>query len=139
MPLISPARVIIELLRSGQSVQFRARGSSMWPSIPSGSRVEVTPCAAAELEIGELAAFERRGEIVVHRVHGKSPEGVFFAGDSRETSDGCIAETDVLGRARVLARRRLRLRIPSFWHLSALWRALLRPRASWLAKRPPSR
>jgi hypothetical protein len=134
MPLISPATVIVELLRSGRSVQFRARGSSMWPSIPSGSRVEVTPCAAAELEIGELAAFERRGEVVVHRVQGKSPEGVFFAGDSRETSDGCVSQTDVLGRARVVTRRRLRPRIPSVWHIRALWRALLRPRASRLAE-----
>jgi hypothetical protein len=128
MPPISPARVIIELIRSGQSVEFRARGGSMWPAIPSGSRVEVTPCSPDELEVGELGAFERGGEVVVHRVQGSSPEGVFFAGDSRDAGDGCVAPARVLGRARVIARRRLRLRLPGLWHLRSLWRALLRLR-----------
>jgi hypothetical protein len=126
MPLISPARVIIELLRSGQPVQFQARGSSMWPAIPSGSRVEVVPCAPAELEVGELAAFERAGEVVVHRVQGRSPAGIQFAGDSRAAADGCINTADVLGRARVIERRPLRVRVPSLWHLRWLWRAVPR-------------
>jgi len=126
MPPISPARVIIELLRSGQPVQFQARGSSMWPAIPSGSRVEVIPCAPAELTVGELAAFERAGEVVVHRVQGNSRAGIHFAGDSKAAADGCIATEDVLGRARVIERRPLRLRIPSLWHLRWLWRAVPR-------------
>lgn len=126
MPTISAARVIIELLRSGQAVEFRARGRSMWPAIPSGSRVEITPCAPAELEVGELAAFERSGQVVVHRVQRKSGAGIHFAGDSRAAADGCIAAADVLGRARVIARRPLRLRMPNLWHLRWLWRAALR-------------
>lgn len=97
----------------------------MWPAIPSGSQVEVIPCAPSELEVGELAAFERGGKVVVHRVQGLSPEGVFFAGDSREAGDGCVASPRVLGRARVVQRRRLHLRLPSLWHLRSLWRALL--------------
>jgi hypothetical protein len=125
MPPITPARVIIELLRSGRSVQFRARGSSMWPAVPSGSQVEVIPCEPTELAVGELAAFERDGKVVVHRVEGQSSDGVFFAGDSRGAGDGCVAPDRVLGRARVVARRRLRLRLPSLWHLRSLWRALL--------------
>ena len=40
-PMDWPARMILELLRSGETVQFRARGRSMWPAIPSGSRIEV--------------------------------------------------------------------------------------------------
>jgi hypothetical protein len=126
MPPISSARVIIELLRSGRSVQFRARGRSMWPAIPSGSRVEIIPCPPAELEVGELAAFERGGEVVVHRVQGRSRAGIQFAGDSRAVGDGCIDTADVLGRARVIERRPLRLRVPSLWHLRWLWRAVPR-------------
>jgi len=126
LPHTSAARVIIELVRSGQSVQFRARGSSMWPTIPSRSRVEVSPCPVSELQVGQIAAFERAGQIVVDRVQRISPEGVFFAGDSRDAGDGCIAPAHVLGRARVVERRELHFRLPGRWHLRWLWRTLVR-------------
>lgn len=120
------ARIIIELLRSGQSVCFRARGRSMWPSIPSGSRVEVCPCPVSELEVGQVAAYEHDGRVVVHRIERITPEGLHFAGDSLARRDGCIASQQVLGRARVLERRRLHLRLPSRQELRWLGRALLR-------------
>jgi hypothetical protein len=119
-------RMIIELLRSGQSVCFRARGRSMWPSIPSGSRIEVRPCPATELNVGQIAAYERRGRVVVHRIERISPEGLHFAGDTLATPDGCISGQHVLGRANVLERRRLHLRLPSWQELRWLWRALRR-------------
>jgi hypothetical protein len=121
-----PARMIIELLRSGQSVCFRARGRSMWPSIPSGSRIQVSPCPVSELEVGQVAAYERDGRVVVHRIERISPVGLHFAGDSLAMRDGCIVSQQVLGRARVLKRRRLRLRLPSRQELRWLGRALLR-------------
>lgn len=98
----------------------------MWPAIPSRSRVEVTPCPPSELRAGQIAAFERGGQVVVHRVRAVSDEGVFFAGDSRAHDDGCVAFGQVLGHARVIARRRLRLRLPGRWHVVALWRSLWR-------------
>ena len=121
-----PTRMILELLRSGQSVRFRARGSSMWPAIPSGSQVEVEPCQAAELEVGQIGAFERQGSVVVHRVTSITPEGVHFSGDSRERGDGWIAREQVLGRARVLERRRIRWRLPRRSEVRWLWRVLWR-------------
>jgi len=125
-PMDYPARLIIELLRSGQSVRFRARGSSMWPAIPSGSRIEVQPCAVSELEVGQLAAFEREGQVVVHRVQSVTPEAVHFLGDSLERGDGCIASERVLGRARVLERRRIHWRLPRRGEVRRLWRVLQR-------------
>lgn len=121
-----PARMIIELLRSGQSVSFRARGSSMWPAIPSGSRIEVQPCGVSELEVGQIAAFERAGRVVVHRVESITPEGVRFAGDGLERGDGIVAPEQVLGRARVLERRAIRWRLPRPSELRWLWRRLQR-------------
>lgn len=121
-----PARLLIELLRSGQSVPFIARGSSMWPSVPSGSRLEVQPCQAAELQVGELAAFEWQGQLVVHRVTRSTPDGVLLQGDNRERSDGHVPAARVLGRARVIERRRLRLRWPRRSELLRAGRSLLR-------------
>jgi hypothetical protein len=121
-----PARVIIELLRSGETVRFRALGASMWPAIPSGSLLELESCDAAELRVGQVAAFERRGRVVVHRVRGITPLGVRFAGDNLSGDDGCIAFEHVLGRARVLERRAIRWRLPQVRELRWLWRRVVR-------------
>lgn len=129
------ARVIVELLRSGQSVQFRARGSSMWPTIPSRSRIEIIPCAGTALAIGELGAFERNGQVIVHRVLRVGVEGVLFGGDSRRADDGVITHEQVLGRARVIERRRLRWRLPTLRHVVWLGRALSKRVVSWGASR----
>lgn len=120
------ARFIIESLRSGQSVVFRARGRSMWPTISSRSRIEVTPCAGSALTTGEIAAFERAGRVLVHRVLGVDGAGVVFGGDSRDATDGHIAHEQVLGRARVVEPRRLRWRLPALRHVVWLCRALSR-------------
>ncbi len=129
-----PARLIIELLRSGQRVAFSARGSSMWPAIPSRSRLEIDPCGAAELRVGEVAAFERSGTVVVHRVTRVTATGVHFQGDALKREDGCIPIADVLGRARVLERRPLSVRLPRPADIRRALRALRQLLTSWRAR-----
>jgi hypothetical protein len=121
-----PVRMIIELLSSEEAVQIRSRGRSMWPVIPSGSLLELTPCRASELRSGHIAAFESNGRVVVHRVKRVTEHGVHFAGDTARQGDGCIAFAQVLGRARVLERRRLHLRLPRRSELRWFCRALVR-------------
>jgi hypothetical protein len=119
-------RIILELLRSGETVRFQARGHSMWPTIPSHSRIEVRPSEAAELRVGQIAAFERQGCLVVHRVRGVSAERIEFAGDALKHGDGSVAREAVLGRAHLLRRRPLSLQLPKPRHLRILMRALSR-------------
>jgi hypothetical protein len=118
--------MVIARLRSGERVQLHTRGRSMWPAIPSHSLVEVEPCAAAELDPGAVAAFERGGKVIVHRVQRVSATGVHFAGDSLKFGDGCIPFAQVLGRVQVLERRPLRWRLPQRSDARRLW---------WLIKR----
>jgi hypothetical protein len=120
------ARVIIELLRSGQAVRFRARGHSMWPSITSSSEIEVRPLEAAELRVGQIAAFERQGRVVVHRVRAVAAGHIDFAGDALTRGDGLIEHARVLGQAHVLRRRPLRWQLPRLGHVRLFWRALRR-------------
>jgi hypothetical protein len=130
MPQISSpdwaTRIILELLRSGETVRFNARGHSMWPTIPSHSRVEVRPSEAADLRVGQIAAFERQGCVVVHRVRAVSAERIEFAGDALKQGDGSVARDAVLGRAHVLRRRPLSFRLPRPRHVRILMRALSR-------------
>jgi hypothetical protein len=120
------ARMIVELLRSGETVQFRARGLSMWPAITSKSRILVQPCPPSELRVGQIAAFERNGRVVVHRVERVSHAGVHFAGDTLERGDGYIANENVLGRATILERRPLIWQLPRWAHARLIWNVLRR-------------
>lgn len=118
------AALIIELLRTGKPARFRARGGSMWPSIPGGSLVEVTP--GAPRGTGELVAFERDGRVVIHRVLQITLEGIVAQGDALEQADGVIAHERVLGTARVIERRGLRVRLPRPGELRIVARLLWR-------------
>lgn len=118
------AALIIELLRGGEPVRFRARGGSMWPAIPGGSLVEVTP--EAPRSAGELVAFEREGRVVIHRALRITEEGIVAQGDALENADGVVPAERVLGTARVLERRRLNARLPSASELKIVARALWR-------------
>jgi phage repressor protein C with HTH and peptisase S24 domain len=118
------AALTIELLRAAEPVRFRARGGSMWPAIPGGSLVEVTP--GAPRSAGELVAFERAGRVVLHRVLRITAEGVVAQGDALEQADGMILHEHVLGTARVIERRGLRWRRPSVSELRVVLRAAWR-------------
>jgi hypothetical protein len=118
--------VIIELLRSGQPVRFRARGGSMWPAVPGGSLIEVTPGLSRVVRRGELVAFERGGRVVVHRVLRVLPRGLELRGDALERSDGIVSPEHLLGSARIVERRRSSVRVPAPRELGVWLRALLR-------------
>lgn len=129
--------MILELLRSGQSARFIARGGSMWPSVTAGSQIEVEPCPAAQLRVGQLAAFEHQGQVIVHRVTRIAPEGLRFRGDNLDRADGLVDPSQVLGRARVVARRRWRVRWPERGELRRALRALLRLAVARLSRAVP--
>ncbi len=123
-------RMLIELLREGQTVRFTARGGSMWPAVRDGSLVEVTPCAASTLCEGELGAYEGAVGVVVHRYVGRRGESLVFRGDARP-ADEVVSEARVLGRARVVTSPPWRLGAPSMRHAEMAARAA----RTWLRRR----
>lgn len=106
------ARVIVATLREGRAARWVVRGGSMWPAVPDGSEVEVTPCDPMTLRPGEVAAFARGDALIVHRVIARGDGALRFRGDSLARDDGWVPAGDVLGRARVIARGPLRLSRP---------------------------
>lgn len=98
----------------------------MWPAVPSGSVVEITPCDPAALRAGEIAAYTVEDRLVVHRVVEVAGDVVRFRGDALPSPDGDVPAARVVGRARVVRRRPLRLRWPSLAHLVRALRAARR-------------
>ncbi|MFO0624688.1 MAG: S24/S26 family peptidase [Polyangiales bacterium] len=98
---------MIASLRAGAPIRWTVRGASMWPAIPDGSEVEVTPCAADALRAGEVAAYARGDTVVVHRFVGWREGALRFQGDSLLREDAPVPPGDVLGRASVRRRAKV--------------------------------
>lgn len=122
------ARVVIASLRAGERVRWTVRGASMWPAIPDGSEVEVTPCTADALRAGEIGAYARGDTVVVHRLVGRRGGALRFRGDSLHREDAPVPPEDLLGRASVTRRAPLRWSRPRRARLLGAARAAL----AWL-------
>ncbi|MGK2858390.1 MAG: S26 family signal peptidase [Thermoanaerobaculia bacterium] len=57
-----------ELLRSGQSVRFRATGASMGPAILDGDMVTIAPVALREVRRGDVILYTSDRGLTAHRV-----------------------------------------------------------------------
>lgn len=115
-----------ELRAKGSSITSVARGASMWPAVPDGSWLTVTPCEATSLRRGELVMFRRHDTIVTHRVVEVRGDGTVLAwGDSVLWPDAPVAAEDVFGRAVVCKRS------PALGRAFHPGVALRWPRAHW--------
>lgn len=104
-----------EWRREGRRITIEARGVSMEPLIRSGDRITIQMMAPCGLAAGDIVAFLRDGQVVVHRLVTKRMSG--GAWRFCEKGDGLagwrwIEEADVLGRVEEVDRggRRLQLR-----------------------------
>ncbi len=82
-----PTELVTQALRAGRRVVFVARGGSMEPTLPDGTRVAIDP--ARRVRRGDLAAVERPdGGVAIHRVVATTPDGrVTTWGDAMPAPD----------------------------------------------------
>ena len=62
------AALHIEAVRKGQSLWFRVTSGSMHPTLRIGEHVRIEPARAEQIQVGEIAAFETREGLVIHRI-----------------------------------------------------------------------
>lgn len=103
-----------EVLQSGKRLRFRARGGSMYPFIKDGEVIEIEPCPASEINVGEVVFYRSsRGNVIAHRVTGRRSEGdrlvLLAKGDSAPTFDEPVYADQVLGRVTVIERGQKKL------------------------------
>lgn len=80
-------------------------GRSMEPAIHAGDSLLIVRCTAADLHVGDVAAWEdSHGVWRVHRVMEVRPDGVLFCGDNAKT-DGWVKPVCVRGRVVQIFRR----------------------------------
>lgn len=114
-----------EIRARGTPILARMRGSSMWPAVPEGSLVRITPCAMSDLRRGELATIRVKNRLVTHRVFAIGSTLTTW-GDSVLARDRAVGEPDVLGRAEIVERA------PPKWSLGlTAIRGLASARRTW--------
>ncbi|MCJ7442334.1 MAG: signal peptidase I [Thermoanaerobaculaceae bacterium] len=94
--------VVTDLLSRGHSVRFRAKGSSMHPTIREGEAITVAPARPAAIRRGDVILYRSARGVIAHRVAGveRGPDGapVFVPrGDASATCDEPVSESAVLG------------------------------------------
>jgi len=91
-----------EVLRAGHAARFRASGDSMYPAIRSGDYLQIVPCDASTLRIGDIILARTERGLTAHRiVRIRGAEGsprITMRGDNALLSDEPVAAADVLGR-----------------------------------------
>ena len=99
--------LVVDILRSGQQLRFRASGSSMLPFIRSGDVLLVDP--GSPVRYGDVILFCAGDErLIVHRVtrvvraHGEA--SVVVRGDALSRHDGVFHVREVLGRVSAFDR-----------------------------------
>jgi phage repressor protein C with HTH and peptisase S24 domain len=104
----------IAALRDGHPLEIVVWGTSMWPSLRAGSRVRIDPGARTLLRPGAIVAYARSERLVVHRVIGVRAMEVICRGDNVAGPSEVVRRDDIVGGVVVVARRPLRVRVPTF-------------------------
>lgn len=103
------AELSSEMLRSGVSVRFRARGASMSPLVRDGDVVLVRPVEPGSIRVGDVVMVSLGpARVLVHRVVERvtGPDGTRFTvqGDQVVRPDGTIPAAQVYGRVASIER-----------------------------------
>lgn len=118
--------LVVDLLRRGCAVRFRAPGRSMEPTIADGAEIVVEPAPPdAPIRIGDIVLARVGERLIAHRViaveSGRSGAEARFwlRGDAQASVADCVMRPAILGKVKSVpavcpagrngVRRRLRL------------------------------
>jgi len=93
-----------EVLRVSGRLTVRVWGDSMLPSVWPGDVLTIRRAGIDDVGHGDLVLYSRDGGFVVHRVRGRSAEGLVTRGDGLCADDPLVLPAQVLGKI-VLIRR----------------------------------
>ncbi len=90
--------VVAEALSAGRELWLEASGESMYPTLPSGSRVLLVPRTRAP-RAGDIVLVRRGDFLVLHRVRNADGHWVVTRGDACPTADPAVSAKDAIGLA----------------------------------------
>lgn len=121
---------IENLLKQGQTVQFKPQGYSMYPLfVPGRDSAVVAPVDPARLKRGDVVLYRRDGSILVlHRIWKCEGDQFYLVGDNQKEIEGPLRPDQMLGILVQIIRKGRSFSTGNILYrlLSSLW-LLLRP------------
>lgn len=105
------SQLSIQLLRDGHQVRIPAGGVSMFPYLRKGDLLQVEPVSPESLEPGDIIVFQRREQLIAHRLSGIERSGskddfkATTIGDACATYDEPVHAGNYLGKVTSCTRR----------------------------------
>jgi signal peptidase I len=101
--------IVAGVVRTGTLLRFRARGTSMLPTIRDGDVVYIAPVTRPAIRIGDIVFCRHDGgRVVAHRVikiaRGKSGPALVTKGDFTQAADPPVQRENVIGRVVAVER-----------------------------------
>lgn len=97
--------LLLDAVARGVPQTMIARGSSMWPALRSGDRVELSP-PTFPISVGTVVAVRRGGTFLIHRACGVRADGALLVkGDHCPKPDGWFAPDEVVAVVARVQRR----------------------------------
>ena len=119
----------VDLLRRGERLRIKTRGSSMTPFLRDGDTAVVSPVVVTNVKVGDVICYEApAGKLFVHRVIAREADGFVAKGDAltirervhRTAVVGTVTAIERDGRLRTLDSRAARWRSRSIAALAPL-------------------
>jgi signal peptidase I len=98
-----------EVLLSSGSMELRARGSSMFPTVRPGDVLMIEPAGTEQVRVGDVVVTANDSGFVSHRVVaiGNDDKGAWLItrGDASTVSDFAVRDNDLVGRVAYMIRK----------------------------------
>jgi hypothetical protein len=89
-------------LQNGQEITITANGWSMFPCLRPSDVVKIHPTPFSELKFGDIIAFQRKKQLIVHRYVSQNTS----QGDSCLRTDEPITEANYIGKISAFQREK---------------------------------
>ena len=113
------------LLASGNTVQIKPQGDSMYPLFVSGRDSAIlAPVSGGDCKRGDVVLYRREGSILVlHRIWKKKEDGFYMVGDGQTPVEGPIREDQIraIMTGMVRKEKQLSVRNPLYRMYAVFW------------------
>lgn len=91
-------KTFFSLIKSQQSFPLKSQGQSMFPILQENDIVYFKKTSFSKIKVNDLIVFQKKNQIICHRVIYKTQKYIITKGDNSPKSDGKIYPKQILGK-----------------------------------------
>jgi signal peptidase len=98
--------LVANVVRSAGTASLKVTGTSMLPAIRPGDVLRIRRRLSNELRLGQIVLYTRNGRLIAHRIISISGKFLITRGDSLQSVDPPVRESEVVGSVDGILRNR---------------------------------